>query len=100
MYYLKNEYPNNILVLNPDNSILCRFMHWDYANENDALQAAEKLVDVLNDSFDPDELKSDFNEYLYKKGFSFEEATSFSDEHFENLLSFEENEKKFLEFIN
>lgn len=52
MYYLKNEYPNNIIVFNPDNSILCRFMHWDYQNENDALQEAEKLVNILNSQND------------------------------------------------
>lgn len=48
MYYLKNEYPNNIIVCNPYNKILCRFMHWDYANESEALQAAENLINTLN----------------------------------------------------
>ena len=52
MYYLKNEYPNNIIVFNPDNSILCRFMHWDYQTESEAIEQAEKLVTILNSKND------------------------------------------------
>lgn len=62
MYYLKNEYPNNIIVCNPDNSILCRFMHWDYQTENEALQQAEKLVDTLNK--DNKKLKDLFHKWV------------------------------------
>lgn len=50
MFYLKNEYPNNIIVFNPDNSILCRFMHYDYKEENEALNEAQKLIDLLNEN--------------------------------------------------
>ena len=49
---------------------------------------------------DTDELKSDFNEILYSKGYSFEEVTSFTDEHFENLLTFSKNEENFMQWYN
>jgi hypothetical protein len=48
MFYLKNEYPNNILIFDANNNIVCRFMHYDYKTENDALQCAETFIDTLN----------------------------------------------------
>jgi len=48
MYYLINEYPNNILILNEENEILYRLMHWDYKTEELAIEQAEKLINILN----------------------------------------------------
>ena len=62
---------------------------------------ANKIIKGIdNGSIDADDLKTDFNETLYKKGFSFEEVTEYTDENFENLLTFEENEKNFLKWHN
>ena len=55
---------------------------------------------IDNGSIDTDDLKTDFNETLYKKGFSFEDVTEYTDEHFENLLTFKKNETKFLKWYN
>ena len=43
---------------------------------------------IDNRNIDTDDLKTDFNEYLYNKGYSFEEVTQYTDEHFENLLRY------------
>ena len=51
---------------------------------------------IDNGSIDTDDLKTDFNEYLYNKGYTFEQVTNYTDEHFENLLTFKQNEKKFI----
>jgi hypothetical protein len=63
-----------------------------------------KTIQIINkiDSgeIDTDELKSDFNETLYAKGYDFQTVTSFTDEHFENLLTFAENEQNFIKWIN
>ena len=49
MYYLKNEYPNNIIIFNQDtNEVVCRMMHYDFKSEELALEQAEKLVELLN----------------------------------------------------
>jgi len=48
MYYLINEYPNNILILNEENEIFYRLMHWDYKTEELAIEQAEKLINILN----------------------------------------------------
>jgi len=56
--------------------------------------------DFCDDCFDADELKTSFNEYLYSKGYGFENVVSFTDEHFENLLSLEQNEINFKKFIS
>jgi hypothetical protein len=55
---------------------------------------------IDNKLIDTEDIKSSFNEYLYAKGFSFEDVISYTDEHFENLLTFKENEINFLEFHN
>ena len=54
---------------------------------------------IGNGNIDTDDLKTDFNEYLYKKGYSFEEVTQYTDEHFENLLTFKQNERKFIKSL-
>ena len=51
---------------------------------------------IDNGNIDTDDLKTDFNEYLYNKGYTFEQVTNYTDEHFENLLTFKQNEKKFI----
>jgi hypothetical protein len=48
MYYLKNEYPNNIIIFNDNNEVVCRLMHWDFKTEELAIEQAEKLVELLN----------------------------------------------------
>jgi len=48
---------------------------------------------------DTDELKTNFNEYLYNKGYTFEQVTNYTDEYFENLLTFKQNEKKFIKYL-
>jgi hypothetical protein len=49
MYYLKNEYPNNIIIFNQDtNEVVCRVMHYDFKSEDEALKKAEKIVEILN----------------------------------------------------
>lgn len=56
----------------------------------------DKIIKAIdNGSIDTDDLKTDFNEYLYNKGYTFEQVTNYTDEHFENLLTFKQNEKKF-----
>ena len=65
------------------------------------MKYSEKIIKGIdNGSIDTDDLKTDFNEYLYKKGYDFEDVINFSDEHFQNLLTFKENEKIFKEFTN
>jgi len=50
-YYLKNEYPNNIIIFNQDtNKIVCRMMHYDFKDEEEAVEQAEKIVELLNNS--------------------------------------------------
>lgn len=98
----KRKKPKFFLVNPKDNAISSPC--FDYDNMNSFLLGINIClhhnleIDEEND-FDANQLKIDFNDFLLKKGFSFEEITSFSDEHFENLLSFEQNKKKFLEFI-
>ena len=49
MYYLKNEYPNNIIIFNNEtDEVVCRMMHWDFKTEESAIEQAEKLVELLN----------------------------------------------------
>lgn len=49
MYYLKNEYPNNIIIFNQDtDEVVCRMMHFDFKSEELAIEQAEKLVELLN----------------------------------------------------
>lgn len=66
--------------------------YYDYAQYiNDGIESGD---------IDTDELKSDFNETLYAQGYVEEDVWEWSDEHFENLLPFEENEKKFKEWFD
>lgn len=61
----------------------------------------QKLIIAIEEGeIDTDELKTDFNEYLYSKGYDFETVINYTDEHFENLLSFEENKRKFIIWYN
>lgn len=69
-------------------------------NVDSVIFIEEKDNDFCNNCFDADELKTDFNEYLYSKGYDFEAVTEFSDEHFQNLISFEKNEINFKKFIS
>lgn len=49
MYYLKNEYPNYIIIFNNEtNEVICRMMHYDFDSEELAVEQAEKLVELLN----------------------------------------------------
>ena len=64
-----------------------------------------KYADALLKAIDnkliyTEDIKTSFNEYLFAKGFSFEDVVSYTDEHFENLLTFKENEINFLKFNN
>jgi len=54
---------------------------------------------IDNELIDTENLKSNFNEYLYSKGYSFETVTNYTDEHFENLLTFKQNEINFIKQI-
>ena len=77
---------------------------WDLAGETDS-QLAGRVRDIIeyqidNGEIDTDELKTDFNEYLYSKGYECEVVWSYTDEHFENLLSFEENERNFVKWLD
>ena len=76
---------------------------WEVAKETDS-QLAGRVRDIIEyqieeGEIDTDELKTDFNEYLYSKGYDCETVWSYTDEHFENLLSFEENERNFVKWL-
>ena len=76
---------------------------WEVAKETDSELAGrvERIIEyqIEEGEIDTDELKTDFNEYLYSKGYDYETVWSYTDEHFENLLSFEENEKNFVKWL-
>ena len=77
---------------------------WEVAKETDSQLAGrvEEIISYLIEEgeIDTDELKTDFNEYLYSKGYDCEVVWSYTDEHFENLLSFEENERNFVKWLD
>lgn len=78
---------------------------WDLAGETDSKLAGrvEEIIsyqETEEGEIDTDELKTDFNEYLYSKGYDCEVVWSYTDEHFENLLSFEENERNFVKWLD
>lgn len=64
------------------------------------MKTQEIINKIDSGEIDTDELKSDFNETLYAKGYDFETVTYYTDEHFENLLTFAENENKFIYWLN
>ena len=48
MYYLKQSYSDQIIICNPNDDIIARVMHYDFKSEELALEQAEKLVEILN----------------------------------------------------
>ena len=48
MYYLLTSYYEQIVICNANNDIIARIMHYDFKNEQEALNQAENLVEVLN----------------------------------------------------
>ena len=48
MYYLKQRYSDQIIICNPNDDIIARVMHYDFKSEELALEQAEKLVEILN----------------------------------------------------
>ena len=55
---------------------------------------------IENGSIDTKDLQSDFFNYLVMNGHDKEEANDFTRENFENLLTFEQNENNFLNYIS
>ena len=76
---------------------------WEVAKETDS-QLAGRVEEIISyqeiEEIDTDELKTDFNEYLYSKGYDCEVVWSYTDEHYQNLLSFEENEINFVKWLD
>ena len=48
MYYLLTSYQDHIIICNSNNDIIARIMHYDFKNEQEALEQAENFVEVLN----------------------------------------------------
>jgi hypothetical protein len=48
MYYLMTSYQDHIIICNPKNDIIARVMHYDFKNEQEALNQAESIVEALN----------------------------------------------------
>jgi hypothetical protein len=59
--------------------------------------AVNEAID--NDIIDIEYLKSKFIDYLYNKDYDFDLILSYTDEHFENLLTFKQNFENFKKFI-
>jgi len=48
MYYLQQNYTDQIIICNPNNDIIARVMHYDFKSEEEALAQAEAIVELLN----------------------------------------------------
>ena len=54
---------------------------------------------IENGSIDTKDLQSDFFNYLVMNGHNKDEANDFTRDNFENLLTFEQNENNFKDYI-
>jgi SOS response regulatory protein OraA/RecX len=64
------------------------------------MKYSDKIIKgINNNTIDTEELKTKFKEYLYNKGYYYEEVKQYTDEHFENLLTFKQNERKFIKSL-
>ena len=99
MYYLKQSYSDQIIICNPKDEIICRVMHYDFNNEEEAIQQAEVIVNSLNETEEtPIFYFEDWVEYMLSNSdYTPEEVTDYKD-HYQNLESFEENTKNFIDF--